>query len=46
LRRLGVKKKLNQLDVSKLFLKEVITIDNTFSGMLYAYRFASVPLLT
>jgi hypothetical protein len=55
--RLGGKKKPNQLDVQKLILKEAITVNNTFRGMLDAYRFsvcpavflhrfASVPLLT
>jgi hypothetical protein len=38
--RLGGKKKPNQLDVTKLILKEAITANNTFRGMLDAYRFS------
>jgi hypothetical protein len=38
--RLGGKKKPNQLDVQKLILKEAITANDTFRGMLDAYRFS------
>jgi len=37
---LGGKKKPNPLDVTKLILKEAITANKTFRGMLDAYRFS------